>query len=213
MKNKWGPDYVGCTQLSMEMKAAEWESHAPWYFTNYSHLRGCVPQRLHQRPLPHKVALCLEVVETVTTDSLGACYAQKRVSPEQRSEIHQLKQGLQGCRSLVEKIRTVGLVAKTTCRDGPLNRHIRNECFKCGESYGSSCQCKTGSLQSDASKPIPRKRQSGRNTVTGAFRRRWIMKLSARDEEYRKHKWGPNWQANRKRLNKKYVPRKSKSQQ
>lgn len=202
LPNPTGPSYVGCTQLTMLQKKKEWDLHRPWFLRNNPHLVGRCPQLCHNRPLKQKTALCLEVVKTIISGGKGACYANYKLSPEQNSEIYQLKKALAGCRSTVEQIRAVAKVARGCDRAGPLRLHISNKCFKCGEKWGPTCGCRIQTRQFDRRAPVVKKRQSGRNPRTGAQRIK-DMKLIPGTYEYRRFKWGKNHKKARRRDNKK----------
>jgi len=151
---------------------------------------------LCHRRVPLEKGLALEAAFTAEgwSTNPGGCrggpYCLRRLGPVLRSELGQLRDRLQGTRSFAEKCEAVRLVASTLSRGAALNKHLREECYKC-ETKCKCCSCAHLRGQ-DAVRRVPAKRQSGKSASGSSKRKNKFGQARSEDPDFRKLKWGPD---------------------
>ena len=212
-----GYRYHGATELTMLAKFGFWQDTCPKFLVGMDKLP--MPTALTGRRVELEDALALEVAETVLSPtwprSRGGPYCVKNLTAAMNGEIKLLQEALASKRYQQDKVQAVRDVAATLPKDSPLVKHLRNRCYQCDGPF-QSCGCSRRRLTT-RDRPgqdefVPLKRQSGRNHP-GCQRRKWLIdndKMELGDEDFKRHKWGPEHQKVRSELNKKYPGRKSK---
>lgn len=213
-----GYRYHGATELTMIAKFKCWQDRCPSFLANLDRLP--VPTAITGRRIDLEDALALEVAETVMSPhwpkSRGGPYCLKRLTPGMAAEIESLQAALAGKRYLQDKIQAVREVASTLADESPLVRHLQNKCYKCSGPF-QACGCRKRMLNTrddhlrDAVAPATRRRTK---PISGFEQRRRLIakgKMTPESDEFKRHKWGPNFVEVRQRLNAKYPNRKGKA--
>ena len=198
-----GKVYIGCTQLTLQDRLRSMKAKPVLWLRNVESLARLQLTAMHARPLPEHIALALEAAFAALAWSedpaaaRGGPYCLSRLHGPLLDELRALAAGLEGQEQLKEKVAAVRRVARQFPRAGPLNRHLRGECFKCGGEFRRcSCRSQHHGLHVFDTPPKRRSGNSGKS-LSGAKKRRrkgW----AATDPQYKKHKWGSDVETNRR---------------
>ena len=210
-----GLTYHGITEMELADKLKWLIANPPWWF-------GAVVGNMKITPLAGRRlkldrALMIEVISTVTAYKTGSKnqvvrggpYATKKIGPCMRFEIDKCFQALQSTRSdsVSQQIAAVQSVNKTLPANSPLHCHLKHLCFHC-QSPMDKGPCKCKHLQKLPDPPCHPKAKHKKRYMSGAQKRK-LKNLDPMDDEYRIHKWGPNYEYYRRLDNRKYPNRGS----
>ena len=195
-----GKVYVGCTQLALQDRLRSMKAKPVLWLRKVESLAGLKLTALHARRVPEQTALALEAAFAALAWSedpaaaRGGPYCLSRLHGPLLDELYALGTALEGQEQLYEKVAAVRKVARLFPRTGPLNRHLRGECYTCGGKF-RQCSCRSQHYGLQVLQTPP-KRRSGKS-LSGA-QKRSRKKWAATDPRYLKHKWGSDVETNRR---------------
>ena len=156
------------------------------------------------RPVSEDRALALEAAHTALlwtdhpAEARGGPYCNARLSAEAKSELKLLAKSLVGKRSQHALAEAVLTASRQLPRRGPLNRHLRKECFRCGGAWlRCSCHQKCCKVKDFPEGTRQVRRRSGVSESGSRKRKRWNLEPAS--DAFKKHKWGKDVVGNMRR--------------
>jgi hypothetical protein len=203
-----GVEYIGLSGRPLEDRKEVMRKRPVYFLKGRPRLESMQIAPLCDRRVPLDKGLALEAAFTAEGWSKnpagcrGGPYCLYRLGPALRSELEKLRDKLKGTRSLAAKCEAVQIVASELSRNAALNKHLREECYKCGTKY-TCCACKH-LRGKDAVLCVPPKRRSGTSVSGSSKRKKKYGKTRSADPNFRQEKWGPDvaagiWENNSRR--------------
>ena len=193
--------YFGITSLDIEDRCRNMKGKPVFWLRGHPDLQRLKLEELLGRRTSEDKALALEAAFTAThwADNpkkvRGGPYCLGRLDGKLTCELKKLAQELnassRSCHR--ERIQIVIAVAQGLPRTGPLNRHLRGECFRCGVKF-QHCLCRSSPHSGDRAPggSTAKRRASGRSQSGSTKRKKKFKKARSANPDFRKLKWGPN---------------------
>ena len=175
--------YIGATSHSLDVRTENLIAR-PVHWLKDQDLKSLVVEPLFVQRVNIETALALEAAFTALEWSLapdrvrGGPFCYSRLTKVMRSELEVLGEALKGKRSLQDRCRIVLDQRALLQYSGPLARHLRNQCFKCGK-LRAVCVCRGfhwadsgAQVKRDRSKEILERRRRRRRSKTAERRDR-----------------------------------------
>ena len=137
-------------------------------------------------------------VGSMAPEVRGGPWCRGRLTARDKEEMRLVAEALLGQRTQMDREAAVRRVAGQCSRQGSLQRHLRCECFKCGEHFGR-CSC-IGLRRTDAHLDMPPpKSRSGKSPTGSRKRKDGRSKPGWTRGKELQYKWGADVEANRAR--------------
>ncbi len=133
------------------------------------------------------------------TEVRGGPWCLGRLTQDDKNELQEVYDAVEGESLLIDQERAVREAAARLPRRGSLNRHLHQECFRCGRPL-VKCSCRGLGRKDDVLHVAPTKRRSGGPGKSG-HEWREAKGLQSGDAGYKRHKWGIDAKAAIKRAN------------
>ncbi len=136
--------YIGVTSRTLDARQEDLVARPVHWLQGEDLKRLCLEAMFSQR-VDMQTALTLEAAFTALEWSSaqnvvrGGPFCYSRLTSVMQSELQGLVVALKGKRSLQDRHRAVIDVSGDFAHSGPLGRHLRNQCFKCGKLWGLCC--------------------------------------------------------------------------